>query len=94
VTTLSEAYQRAGWRGYLLKTVQLLEEVHGCDVHDYALLNDEAHAMTCLERVYDEHSPAILFVRTAPELDSIRSSTRFRGLVRRIGLPQPSSDKN
>ena len=94
VTTLSEAYQRAGWRGYLSKTVQLLEEVHGCDVHDYALLNDEAHAMTCLERVYEEHSPAILFVRTAPELDSIRSSTRFRGLVRRIGLPQPSSDKN
>jgi len=94
VTTLSEAYQRAGWRGYLSKTVQLMEEVHGCDVHDYALLNDEAHAMTCLERVYEEHSPAILFVRTAPELDSIRSSTRFRGLVRRIGLPQPSSDKN
>jgi TolB-like protein/DNA-binding winged helix-turn-helix (wHTH) protein/tetratricopeptide (TPR) repeat protein len=94
VTTLSEAYQRAGWRGYLLKSVQLLEEVHGCDVHDYALLNDEAHAMTCLERLYEEHSPAILFVRTAPELDSIRSSTRFRGLVRRIGLPQPSSDKN
>jgi TolB-like protein/DNA-binding winged helix-turn-helix (wHTH) protein len=94
VTTLSEAYQRAGWRGYLLKTVQLLEEVHGCDVHDYALLNDEAHAMTCLERIYEAHSPAILFVRTAPELDSIRSSTRFRGLVRRVGLPQPSSDKN
>ena len=94
VTTLSEAYQRAGWRGYLSKTVQLMEEVHGCDVHDYALLNDEAHAMTCLERIYEAHSPAILFVRTAPELDSIRSSTRFRGLVRRVGLPQPSSDKN
>jgi hypothetical protein len=49
---------------------------------------------TCLERAYEEHNFAMPFVPTAPELDSIRSAPRFRGLVRRIGLPQPSSDKN
>jgi TolB-like protein len=94
VTPLDEAYKRAGWRGYLLKTVQLQEQVHLCSAHDYALLNDEAHAMTCLERTFEDHSAAILFIRTAPELDSIRSSPPFRDLIRRIGLPQPSSDKN
>jgi len=36
---------------------------------------------------------AALFIRTAPELDSIRSSPRFRALVGRFGFPQPS-DKN
>ena len=63
----------------------------GCSsrFRSYALLNDEGHATACLERAYEQHSVAILFIRTAPELDSIRSSPRFRDLVRRIGLPQP-----
>jgi tetratricopeptide (TPR) repeat protein len=94
VTALDEAYKRAGWRGYLLKYAQLLDQVHGCAGPEYALLNDEAHAMTCLERAYERHSVTVLFVRTVPELDSIRSSPRFRALVRRIGFPQSSSDKN
>jgi len=64
-------------------------------VHLYAQLGDEAHAMTLLERAYAERqSAAVLFVRTAPELDSIRSSRRFRDLVRRIGFPQSPGDKN
>jgi len=51
--------------------------------------------MTLLERAYAERqSAAVLFVRTAPELDSIRSSRRFRDLVRRIGFPQSPGDKN
>jgi hypothetical protein len=55
---------------------------------------DEARAVTALEVGYNEHLYAILFLRTAPELDSIRSSPRFRDLVRRIGFPQPSGEKN
>ena len=93
VTRLDEAYKTAGWRGYLLKVTQLEEQGHICEAHEYALLSDEPHAMTCLERAYDEHSVAALFIRTAPELDSIRSSPRFRALVGRFGFPQPS-DKN
>jgi hypothetical protein len=49
---------------------------------------DEPHAMSYLERAYEEHNLAVLFIRTAPDLDSIRSSPRFRELVRRIGFPQ------
>jgi TolB-like protein/tetratricopeptide (TPR) repeat protein len=100
VTALGEAYKRAGYRSYLLKKIQILEQApHKPDsspffAHLYAMLDDEAHAMTYLERLYEEHSGAVLFIRTAPELDSVRSSPRFRDLVRRIGFPQPSSDKN
>jgi TolB-like protein/DNA-binding winged helix-turn-helix (wHTH) protein/Tfp pilus assembly protein PilF len=91
VTPLGEAYKRAGYRGWLLKMIQLEEQDHRCAVHEYALLKDEAHAMTCLERAYAEHSVATLFIRTAPELDSIRSSPRFHELVRRFGFPQPGA---
>ncbi len=62
--------------------------------HVYALLNDEPHAMNALEASYSERQPGVLFLRTAPELDSIRSSQRFRDLVRRIGFPPSPIDKN
>ena len=79
-----------------MKAAQILE--HADDpanaAHCYALLSDEARAVTALEVGYNEHLHAILFLRTAPELDSIRSSPRFRDLVRRIGFPQPSGEKN
>jgi TolB-like protein/Tfp pilus assembly protein PilF len=96
VTALGDAYKRSGYRGYLLKQAQVLEQASnpGAAAHIYALLNDEARAMTALEVGYNERWSPILFLRTAPELDSIRSSPRFRDLVRRIGFPQPSSDKN
>jgi TolB-like protein/DNA-binding winged helix-turn-helix (wHTH) protein/Tfp pilus assembly protein PilF len=100
VTALGEAYKRAGYRGYLLKKIQILEQgphqffTFPILAHLYAMVDDEAHAMSYLERAYEEHNPGILFVRTAPELDSIRSSPRFRDLVRRIGFPHPSNDKN
>ena len=96
VTALGEEYKRSGYRGYLLKAAEILE--HADDpanaAHCYALLTDEARAVTALEVGYNEHLHAVLFLRTAPELDSIRSSPRFRDLVRRIGFPQPSGDKN
>jgi hypothetical protein len=83
-----------------LKQIEILEQgdPHWVNLlylaHLYALLGDEAHAMSYLERAYEDHFWALPFAMTAPELDSIRSSPRFRDLVRRIGLPQPSSDKN
>jgi TolB-like protein/DNA-binding winged helix-turn-helix (wHTH) protein/Tfp pilus assembly protein PilF len=98
--TLDEAYKRFGYSGYLRRKVAILEQTPQLQIdaaeiaHQYALLDDEPHAMTWLERAYDERNGKVLFLRTAPELDSIRSSTRFRDLVSRIGFPQPSRDKN
>ena len=96
VTALAETYRRSGYRGYLLKQAQLLEPVYGPAyiAHVYALLNDEARAVAALEVSYHQHNPGILFLRTAPEFDSIRSSPRFRDLVRRIGFPPSPSDNN
>jgi len=98
--TLDEAYKRFGYSGYLRRKIAILEQTPQLQidpndlVHQYALLDDEAHAMTWLERAYDERNGEVLFLRTAPELDSIRSSPRFHDLVRRIGFPRASSDRN
>jgi hypothetical protein len=51
------------------------------------VLNDEAHAMSCLERAYDERNPWLLSVPVDPATDPLRSSSRFRDLLSRIDLP-------
>jgi TolB-like protein/DNA-binding winged helix-turn-helix (wHTH) protein len=96
VAALGEAYKRSGFKGYLSKVAQLLQQPYdpAYAAHVYALLQDEPHAMTALEVAYNERNPGILFMRTAPEFDSIRSSPRFRDLVRRIGFPPSPSNSN
>jgi TolB-like protein/DNA-binding winged helix-turn-helix (wHTH) protein/Tfp pilus assembly protein PilF len=95
---LAEAYKRSGYRGYLLKQAQILEQAHSINQpyigHLYALLGDESRAMSALEEAYNAHIDGVLFMRTAPELDSIRSSARFRDLVRRIGFPPSPGARN
>ena len=98
---LAEAYKRGGYRGWMLKAIHILEK-ESPDPDDflpwrghfYALLGDEGHAMSCFERAYEQHNVSVLFVRTSPELDLVRSSARYRDLVRRIGFPQQSGDRN
>lgn len=89
------AYKRSGYKGYLLKQAEF-EQTHNTPyaAHCYALLNDEPRAIAALETAYNRHLGGLLFVRTAPEMDSIRSSPGFLDLVRRIGFPPSPSDKN
>ena len=94
VTALGEAYQRSGYTGYLLKQAQTQADDPAYAAHIYALLGDEPRAIAALEAGYRKRVVGMLFVRTAPELDSIRSSPRFRDLVRRIGFPPSPGDKN
>jgi TolB-like protein/DNA-binding winged helix-turn-helix (wHTH) protein/Flp pilus assembly protein TadD len=97
VTALDDAYKHSGYKGYLLKQAEF-EQTHNLSyaAHIYALLNDEPRANDALEAAYRQrHSGCgIPFIRTAPEFDSIRSSPRFRELIRRVGFPPPASDKN
>src|ERR1700674_1658141 len=103
-TALEQAYQRSWYSGYLLKWIQFreqsLEQASKSDVytvlllaHMYAVLNDEAHAMPYLERAYDQRNPWLLNVQVDPAMDDLRSSPRFRDLIRRIGLPPSPIDK-
>ncbi|HEY1314816.1 MAG TPA: winged helix-turn-helix domain-containing protein [Steroidobacteraceae bacterium] len=95
VAALGEAYKRSGYKGYLFKQAEF-EQTRNTPyaAHCYALLNDERRAIAALEAAYNKREPGILFIRTAPELDSIRASPGFRDLVRRIGFPPSPSDKN
>jgi TolB-like protein/Tfp pilus assembly protein PilF len=53
----------------------------------YAGLGDKQQTFTWLEQAYADRSHLLVFMKVDPKLDSLRSSSRFKDLVRRVGLP-------
>ena len=57
----------------------------------YGLLKDRDKTLYWLNREFDQRTgdgPLMFFLKTAPEFDFLRSETRFRDLVYRMGLPE------
>jgi TolB-like protein/DNA-binding winged helix-turn-helix (wHTH) protein/Tfp pilus assembly protein PilF len=91
---LGQAYDRSGYKGYLLQRIASREPASNSDplldldlAHLYAVLNDQANALRYLERAYEKRNPWLLNVEVDPAMDRLRSSPGFRDLLRRIGLP-------
>lgn len=53
----------------------------------YAALGDKNEALTRLEQAYSERSWYLGFLKSDPELDTLRSEPRFKDLVRRMNFP-------
>jgi hypothetical protein len=51
----------------------------------FAQLGDKDQAFAWLERAYDERSFMMLYLKSAPNLDPLRSDTRYADLLRRVG---------
>ena len=54
----------------------------------YMALSDKNQAFQWLDRCYEERSPWLVWLKTDPALDPLRSDPRYGDLLRRIGLPQ------
>ena len=54
----------------------------------YLGLGDKDRALTFLERAYEEHDPALFYLKVSPLLDPLRSEPRFQALLRRMNFPQ------
>lgn len=52
----------------------------------YAGLGDANQAIQWLEKSYQEHAIWMVFLKTDPQFDKIRSDPRFQDLLKRIGL--------
>ena len=52
----------------------------------YLGLGDNEEAFAWLEQAYREHSNVLMFLKTHPYFDPVRSDPRFQDLVRRVGL--------
>src|SRR5262249_10529711 len=56
----------------------------------YSGLGDNDQALEWLEKAYADHHPSLVWLRTTPFVDGLRSDPRFGDLLRRIGLPPHS----
>jgi tetratricopeptide (TPR) repeat protein len=54
----------------------------------YAALGDKSRALDYLEQAFAERSFFLDFIRSDPEMDSLRAEPRFQELVRRMNFPR------
>lgn len=93
LATLGETYGLAGQRSEAEKILkELLALSHEryvpphCFVTIYCGLRDREKTFEWLEQSYAEHSNSLLWMRTWPDVDWLRSDPRFANLLSRVGL--------
>ena len=53
----------------------------------YAHLNRKEEAFEWLEKAYQERSSWLVFLKTDPQFENLRSDPRFIRMVKKVGLP-------
>jgi tetratricopeptide (TPR) repeat protein len=95
VDKANDVYKKSGWKAYLQFNVeQLVEKASDRRFSSFVIAtfyaragrNDEA--ISWLEKGYEERDFRMTLISVAFELDGLRSDTRFKELVRRMGLPE------
>ncbi len=91
---LGHVYGAAGMKPEAEKILRQLVEQSGKDYVSpfyvaivYAGLRDNEKAVDWLEKAYQDRSNSIVFLKVDPELDGLRSNSRFQALLRRMALP-------
>ena len=90
---IDQIYKQKGYEGALRRAIEISSNssVAAYDPYfaakGYMLLGDKGQALVWLNKAAEAHSQ-ILFIKSEPYWDSIRSDRRYADLLRRMGLPQ------
>jgi tetratricopeptide (TPR) repeat protein len=89
---LRSLYQRAGWKAYWLKRIDLMshDTQQGCTAYDvginYLRLGNQDQAFLWLNRAIDQRCFWMIWLKVNPLLDDLRSDQRYAGLLGRMNL--------
>jgi TolB-like protein/Tfp pilus assembly protein PilF len=96
LTELAYARARAGETAEanaLLQNLQQRAELAYVPAYDFSIihtaLGENEQALAWLQKSYNEHDWALVVLGVEPRLDPLRSDSRFRSLLRKVGLKQP-----
>jgi TolB-like protein/DNA-binding winged helix-turn-helix (wHTH) protein/tetratricopeptide (TPR) repeat protein len=92
---LARAYTRKGYKGWLQARLDELNKISkGGNARPfehaelYAAMGNTDMAMHYLQQGYREHTIELVRLQVNPAYDDMRTDSRFRDLVHRIGLPE------
>jgi len=89
------AYAISGWKGVTRKSMEeSVAEWKRDPWHrsafeiacHYADFGDKEQALQWLGKAYDAHSGMLIWLKTQPQLDSLRADPRFQDLLRQVGF--------
>jgi serine/threonine protein kinase/tetratricopeptide (TPR) repeat protein len=89
-----EAFQKSGNRGLLKSALERLSRTPEDNRPHYgiarlqAFLGQTNEAIASLEKSYETREGGIVYIKSDPVLDPLRSDPRFQELVRRLNYPQ------
>ncbi len=52
----------------------------------YFRLGEINQGFSWMEKAYEEHDQGLLYIKIAPDLDSVRTDPRFKALLKKMGL--------
>jgi len=94
LATLASVYGLAGRKREAMKLIDALKErsrQHHVSAslfaEAYIGLGEKDEAVTWLERAYEEHDQWMLYIKSYPGWDDLRSEPRFQALLRRMNFP-------
>jgi tetratricopeptide (TPR) repeat protein len=85
-------YRREGWEAYWLARIKVLRSHsdYSCTPYDegvsYLRLGDRDQAFSSFNRALDKHCFWMALIRVDPLMDSIRSDSRYTGLLQRLNM--------
>jgi TolB-like protein/DNA-binding winged helix-turn-helix (wHTH) protein/Tfp pilus assembly protein PilF len=95
LASLAGVYGFAGRRGDALKLIDELTErgrliyvPSSLFAQAYIGLGEKNRALGWMERAYEEHDQGMVYIKTYPGWDALRSEPRFQALVQRMNFPQ------
>jgi tetratricopeptide (TPR) repeat protein len=95
IASLGYAYAASGKKGEAQKLLdELQEQSRQRYVSPYLIaylslaLGKRDEALAWLEKGYESHDQWMMWLKSDPKLDNLRSDPRFADLMRRVGLPQ------
>jgi tetratricopeptide (TPR) repeat protein len=92
---VAEVYGRLGRRAEALQVLDDLQEAsekHYLSPNDralvYAALGEWDQSIAWLEQAYEQRDASLVWLKVAPESDSLRSNERFQELLNRMNFPR------